>query len=261
MRGEFMSLNFKHFVVFITILGLSSCKQESQTLSKIAGKQISIDSTFIADDSIASYITPYRNRVNTILDSTLAFAPHLITKEDKALNTTAGNLMADIILSESTPIFNSRTQKEIDFVVLNHGGIRSIISQGPVTARTAYQVMPFENTIAVVALSGKSVRDLISYLITSDRPHPISGLQIVLDKNDELVSVNVQGKPFDENRTYFVATSSYLVQGGDNMVFFKDGLEVVDLNYLIRNAMIDYFKKIDTLRAEIDDRFIKLNGS
>jgi len=64
--------------------------------------------------------------------------------------------------------------------------------------------------------------------------------------------------PFDENRTYYVATSNYLADGGNNMGFFKDGLNQVDLNYLIRNAMIDYFKKVDTLTAKVDDRFIKI---
>jgi hypothetical protein len=27
---------------------------------------------------------------------------------------------------------------------------------------------------------------------------------------------------------------------------------------MIRNAMIDYFKKVDTLKAKVDDRFIKI---
>ena len=119
--------------------------------------------------------------------------------------------------------------------------------------------MPFENIIVVVELKGKSVRDLISFLIKEDRPHPIAGLQIVLDKDINLQSVNIQGKPFDENRTYSVATSDYLVSGGDNMGFFKEGLKTVEIDYLIRNAMIDYFRKVDTIAPTVDDRFIQLN--
>ena len=66
--------------------------------------------------------------------------------------------------------------------------------------------------------------------------------------------MNIQGKPFDENRSYYVATSNYLATGGDNMKFFRSGSKITDLQYLIRNAMIDYFKKTDTLRARVDDR-------
>src|SRR5690606_2325697 len=99
----------------------------------------------------------------------------------------------------------------------------------------------------------------VNFLIRSKLAHPIAGIQIVMDKNWELKEVNIQGRPFDENRTYYVATSDYLVTGGDRMDFFKDNISVTNSDYKIRNAMIDYFKKVDTLHAKVDDRFIQLN--
>ncbi len=253
-----MNLKIQHFVIFITIASFLACKQERQVLSEVQGKQLHINDSIVSSDSISSIIAPYKQRVNEVLDSTLAYAPYAISKTDGTYNTTAGNLMADIILSEANSVFKARMNKDIDFVVLNHGGIRSIISKGDVSARTAYEVMPFENSIVVVELNGKSVRDLVAHLIASNRAHPISGLQITVDKDNALQSVNVREKPFDENRTYYVATSNYLVAGGDDMGFFKDGLSFTDTNYLIRNAMIDYFKKVDTLLPKVDDRFVKL---
>jgi 2',3'-cyclic-nucleotide 2'-phosphodiesterase (5'-nucleotidase family) len=253
-----MNLKIKHFVIIITLLFGFSCKQGPQVLSEIHGKQLSINDSISPADSVVAFITPYRDRLNKVLDSALAYAPYPISKTDGVYNTTAGNLMADIVLAEASPIFRSRTGEEIDFAVLNHGGIRSIISEGRVSARSAFEVMPFDNSIVVVELSGKSVRDLVAYLIRSDRANPISGLQIILDRDNSLQSVNIGGAPFNEERTYQVATSSYLVEGGDNMGFFKDGLNFTETDYLIRNAMIDYFKKVDTLEPVIDDRFIKL---
>jgi len=119
--------------------------------------------------------------------------------------------------------------------------------------------MPFENNIVVVDLPGKSVLNLVEYLIQSKRPHPLSHIQIILDKHHELHDLKINGKPFDVDKTYHVATSDYLVTGGDNMTFFKGMTGSTDTDYLIRNAMIDYFKKVDTLKAKVDDRFIKLN--
>jgi 2',3'-cyclic-nucleotide 2'-phosphodiesterase (5'-nucleotidase family) len=253
-----MNLKIQHFVIFVTLLSLCACKESSTQLSKISGEQIPISDTINAADSIDLFVAPYRNRINEVLDSTLAYAPKQITKNDGEYNTSAGNLMADIMLSEANPIFKARTGQEIDFVVSNHGGIRSIISEGNVSARTAYEVMPFENSIVIVALKGKDVRDLVSFLINAKNPHPVAGIQIILNKNETLKNVNINGLPFDENRTYNVATSNYLADGGSNMGFFKDGLKTINLNYFIRNAMIDYFKKVDTLTAKVDDRFIKL---
>jgi len=138
---------------------------------------------------------------------------------------------------------------------LNHGGIRSVISKGNVTARTAYEVMPFENSINVVAMNGRAIRELVNYLVKRDVPHPISGIQIVVDKNRNLQAVSIQGKPFDEERIYYVATSNYLVSGGDNMIFFEKATSITEIDYIIRNAIIDYFKKVDTIAPVIDDRF------
>ena len=39
------------------------------------------------------------------------------------------------------------------------------------------------------------------------------------------------------------------------MRFFKPNDSVYYLDYKIRNAMIDYFKKADTINPKIDNRF------
>ncbi len=238
---------------------MASCQEATTSVSQINAKQLVIDSTLIAIDSIESFVAPYRKRIDQVLDSTLAYAPEMLTKQDGRYNTSAGNLLADIILEQANPIFKSRTGKNIDFVLLNHGGIRSVVSKGNVSARTAYEVMPFENSIVVVELSGKSVLKMVDFLMSSNRAHPIGGLQIILDKNDSLKSLLIQGSVFDENKNYFIASSNYLVTGGDNMNFFKEMLGATDTEYLIRNAMIDYFMKVDTVSAKVDDRFYKTN--
>ena len=250
-----MILKIKHFVVFITFLGLGSCRQDTTTLTRIEGKQIPIDSIISKATHIEEFISPYSTRIEEVLDSALAYAPKPITKEDGEFNTTAGNLLADIVRSQANPIFKSRTGKDIDFVLLNHGGIRSIISAGKVSARNAFEVMPFENNIVVAAVNGTAVNDMVAFIVQSGRAHPISGMQIVLDKDRKLRKALINGEPVNPKRTYYVATSDYLVTGGDQMGFFKNNISINDTDYLIRNAMIDYFKKVDTLAPVIDDRF------
>ncbi len=252
-----MRLKIQHFVIFLTLMWSFSCRDRN-SLALIEGKQIEIDSTLNESDSITHFFAPYRTHIEAVLDSTLAYAPFTISKDDGDYNTTAGNLIADIVLSEAQPVFNSRTGDDIDFVLLNHGGIRSVISKGKVTARSAFEVMPFENSIVVAQLSGKSVEDLVIFLKDSGLAHPIAGLQLVLDKENEIQSIRVQGKLFDENRSYNVATSDYLLNGGDDMVFFKNAEKVTEIDYKIRNAMIDYFKKMDTIAPIVDDRFYRM---
>lgn len=235
------------------------CEEYVPKLRNVEGQRIQINYTATPKDSIESFISPYRNRINQVLDSVLAYAPKTLSKTEGTLNTAAGNLMADIIIEEVNPIYKARTGRGIDFAVLNHGSIRSIISSGNISERTAYEIMPFENSVVIAELDGKTVRAMVSFLINAEVAHPISGIQIIVDKNKSLQAVNIHGKPFNENKTYFVATSDYLITGGDKMDFFKDYISLTDSDYLIRNTLIDYFKKMDTITAFEDDRFIQID--
>jgi 2',3'-cyclic-nucleotide 2'-phosphodiesterase (5'-nucleotidase family) len=198
--------------------------------------------------------------VNQNLDSVLAYAAETYSKSDGEFNTAIGNMMADAVYEQSNPVFNKRTGEDIDFVLLNHGGIRAIISKGDVTTRTAYEVMPFENSTVVTTLKGAQVKELIDYLIKAKRAHPISKLNIVMDANGSLKSATLRGEPLDFSKTYHVATNDYLFNGGDRMDFFKTNDSLYVLDYKIRNVLIDYFKRKDTINPVIDDRFIQLKN-
>ncbi|WP_026753363.1 5'-nucleotidase C-terminal domain-containing protein [Sediminibacter sp. Hel_I_10] len=248
----------KYLILGLGMLTLMACQQKSY-LNRIEGKQINISDTIAIDQNIDDFIKPYRENVKKNLDSVLAYAVDTYSKSDGDYNTAIGNMMADAVYEESNPVFNSRTGKNIDIVLLNHGGIRSIISQGNITARTAYEVMPFDNEVVVVQLKGPQVKELIDYLSKSKRAHPISGLQITLDADDHVKSSSINGAPLDLEKTYFVATNDYLYNGGDHMDFFKTNDSLYVLDYKIRNVLIDYFTKIDTLKPKIDNRFIQLN--
>ncbi|NNC45212.1 MAG: hypothetical protein HKN99_04960 [Winogradskyella sp.] len=250
-------MSHKPFYILILICCFLACK-ENNNLTKIEGQRISISDSIQSNQEIETYIKPFRERIEKDLDSVLAYAVDYYSKTDGHLNTAIGNLMADAVYLEANPIFKKRVSKDIDIVLLNHGGIRASIPQGNVTTRTAFEVMPFENSVYVVALRGTQVQELVNYLAKAKRAHPIYGLKLVLNEDFTIESALVKGETIDNERLYYVATSDYLFNGGDNMIFFKANDTVYDLNYKIRNVLIDYFKKTDTISPVIDDRFIQL---
>jgi len=165
--------------------------------------------------------------------------------------------MADMTVEMGNPIFLSHEKKNIDICILNHGGIRSILPKGNVTARTAFEIMPFENSLVVAELKGTEIREMANYILKEKKPHPLNGLQIIIDKNTMTVkSLSVNGKPLEDSKSYYVATSDYLSNGGDNMVFFKKAIATYDMNYKLRNIMINYFKKVDTIPVITNQRII-----
>ncbi|WP_317041227.1 5'-nucleotidase [Flaviramulus basaltis] len=228
-------------------------------MSKIDSKQVEINDNLSANKEIEDFIKPFREHIEKDLDSVLAYSVDTYSKSDGDLNTAIGNFMADAVYSESNPIFKSRTGHDIDMVLLNYGGIRSILSKGNVTKRTAFELMPFENSVVVAALKSAQIDSLISYLSKGKRAHPISKLKLTLDKDYQVVEAKIKGQNIEPNKTYYVATNDYLYNGGDNMSFFKTSDSLYVLNYKIRNALIDNFIKNDTISPVIDDRFIQIN--
>ena len=258
MLNNNILMNKKIIILIFVTAFIWSCKEEMY-LERIEGKRIEINDSLVGVSKIEDFIKPYREHVNKNLDSILAYSVDTYTKTDGELNTAIGNLMADAVLEESSPIFESRTGEKIDLVLLNHGGIRAILSKGNITTRTAYEIMPFENSVVVTKLKGEYVNELIAYLQKAKRAHPIAGLTIKLDENYKLLEAKINGEEIDENKTYNVATNDYLYSGGDSMDFFQKSDTLYILDYKIRNVLIDYFTKKDTINPLMDNRFIKTN--
>ncbi len=251
-------MNFKTFLLCISLFAFACCSAP-KSYNKIEGKQIAITDSLPIDQDIETFIKPYREHVNSNLATVISYAKETYSKSDGDLNTAIGNFMADGMYEQSNPVFKKRTGQDIDFVLINQGGIRSIISKGNITTRTAFEVMPFENAIVVTKLKGEQVKELLDYLVAAKRAHPISKLKIVLDATGNLQDATIKGQPIDFKKSYYVLTNDYLLNGGDRMDFFKKRDTVYVMDYKIRNALIDYLAKNDTINPVIDDRFIQLN--
>ncbi len=241
------------FVLFITIL-IIGCEYKSTKAINYEYSRIEISKNTEVDSTIASFIKPYTENLDKSIHRVLSYAPKTMHKKDGEMESTIGNLMADAIMEEVSPLFHSKTKNKIDFCLLNYGGIRDRIEKGNVTVKTAYKIMLFENSVVVLKMSGKKVKKLFSYLSKYQKAHPISGAKVNISEQE--INATIQGKKFDPLQSYYVATSDYLFRGGDQMVFFENPEEIHYTNYKIRSVLIDYFSKKDTLRSTLDQRLI-----
>jgi 2',3'-cyclic-nucleotide 2'-phosphodiesterase (5'-nucleotidase family) len=192
------------------------------------------------------------------MNTPISYSPETYKKNDGELNSTLSNMFADATYEMSNPVFNKMSGKNIDIVLLNNGGIRSIISKGNISEKTAFELMPFENSIVVLELSGLSIIKMIDYLRKVKLQHPISGLQITLNNDYSVNEVKINGVSIENEKKYYVATTDYLLEGGDKMYFLAETTKTTDINYKMRDILIDYFKKYDTLKLKSDNRFIRI---
>ena len=251
-----MALKYIKFLALI--LGFLSCNEEITTESTDS-QRLKIDNNLKSNSEIDSVIRPYIIRLEASMNEVLSYSDNEYKKTEGALNTAIGNLMADAVFEQSSPIFKKRYNLDLDLVLLNHGGIRAPLPKGPIFTKTAFNIMPFENKVVVAQLKGNVVMELVDYLIKAKRAHPISGMTLHITKNGKVKKLEIQGKTIDLNKIYNVATSDYLFKGGDRMEFFKKNKTVFDLDYKIRAILIDYFSAQDTLNPKRDQRFIYTN--
>lgn len=245
----------RYFGLILTFFLIFSCAEQKYYVTKIEARDLAVTNKNNSIESIDSFIKPYREHIDTDLNTPVSYAPETLDKSGK-YQTTIGNLLADITLQRGNTIFSSREKKQLDLCLLNNGGIRSIISKGNVSLKTAFEIMPFENTAIVVGLKGEQIIEMLNYFIAENKPHPLSGIQFTISKSNQPINILIQGKPLDTNKLYYVITSDYLSNGGDKMNFFKKGIEKYDINYKLRNILIDHFKETKTITSTRDQRII-----
>ena len=243
-----MNTFFKIIFLFVVfhLVGCSDLNLNSISYSRI-------ELTGPESEAVSDVINIYKDSIDVSLDNIIGFSDQLYTKGDfnsKRFNSTLGNLIADILFIQSDSVFKFQENKNIDFVIQNHGGIRASLPKGEVKLTDAYKILPFENEIVIVEMSGESLSEIVSFLKTENKPHPFSGLTI--NGNEVLV----QNNPIKPSNKYYIAINDYLLTGGDNMFFFNKNTDVYRLGYSLRDAFIDYTKSNLYLSSKIDNRFI-----
>jgi 2',3'-cyclic-nucleotide 2'-phosphodiesterase (5'-nucleotidase family) len=98
-----------------------------------------------------------------------------------------------------------RERFKTDVALLNRKGVRAGLPTGAITSASIWDLVPFENEIVTVKLTGEQL--LATAQNTEAR---FSGLRA---KGEGFV--DSKGAPIDPKKTYTLATTDYLYLGGD----------------------------------------------
>ena len=159
------------------------------------------------DPAFSSRIDEYTEAVGDKMNEVLGYCPRAIRKSGD-LQSPLGNLTADGLIWIAKEEFGI----DADVSIYNTGGMRAEFSQGDMTLGDVYAVYPFDNLISVVTVKGRDLRELFDAAATG---LPInSSVRLVLDSNRRVRSVTIDGKPVDDDKTYTVATTDYLINTG-----------------------------------------------
>jgi 2',3'-cyclic-nucleotide 2'-phosphodiesterase (5'-nucleotidase family) len=112
--------------------------------------------------------------------------------------------------------------------------------------------MPYDNSLVLLKLKGESVYSL-SQEIAGRGGVPVSGLRFRLEGNTAR-DVLVNSGTIEPEAHYWLATSSWIADGGENYQALREPVERVELPVSIQEIYLDYFANQRTIDPEIDGR-------
>ncbi|HEX8822696.1 MAG TPA: 5'-nucleotidase, partial [Archangium sp.] len=146
-----------------------------------------------------------------------------------------------------------REMEKADVALLNSGGLRANLRAGAITYGDLYEVLPFDNTVAIVTVTGEELRRLlVAAYGTGSGVFQQSGLKVKLARcagPERLRDVTLaNGKPLDSKRQYRVVLPDFLARGaaGLGAVLSQLPAERIDLGVgrelILRDALASFWK-------------------
>ena len=190
------------------------------------------------DSQIVKTIKPYKQSLDGKMHEVIGIAPVALTK--KTPESSLGNFFAESVFQRVKTLKNVDTLNT--FAMFNNGGLRTSVPQGDIMVGSMYELMPFENKLVIIKISGERLRKLLDFIAEKDGA-PVAGIRfVIVDKSATDITIN--GKPFDLNSTYFIATSDYLAGGGDKFFTAGENNSMVKTDILLRDILIDYCRNL-----------------
>ncbi|MBL6649145.1 MAG: 5'-nucleotidase C-terminal domain-containing protein, partial [Flavobacteriaceae bacterium] len=75
---------------------------------------------------------------------------------------------------------------------------------------------------------------------------------------DKSSKIYINGEKFNKEKEYYVLTSNFLQEGGDNMTFFSDPIELHSLELNLRDVLIKHIKNKKIIVSKLDNRIERI---
>jgi 2',3'-cyclic-nucleotide 2'-phosphodiesterase (5'-nucleotidase family) len=169
--------------------------------------------------------------------------------------TNLGNLVTDAM----------RSATNADIAITNGGGIRASIQAGDITVGHIYTVLPFDNTLVVLELTGDKILAALEHGVSAYPAQAghfahVSGLTFKFDParpaGSRVTEVLVGGQPLNPYRYYTVATNDFMAAGGDGYTWFKEGKVLFNSGDMLRDVIAAYVSEAGTVTPSDEARIV-----
>ena len=259
------------FTVFITpAFGQGTAIQPCQpapTPAKpgisIRSSQSAVDASIPNDPGVEKMLAPYSERVRE-LSKVIGTLDGQLTKTG-----VGGGLLGNFVTNGMRAEAKVRLGKPVALAIMNTGGLRkNEIAAGELRASDIFELLPFENALVAVDVSGAQLAKLLQIVIRDAQ----AGARIQFKWNDQNRAEFLSGKLIDESgheqeidpqKTYTIVTIDYLLHlGSGAYAILQEAKSPTPLNVTLRDAIMDYVKSETAagrpIRVVKDDRYMQV---
>jgi 2',3'-cyclic-nucleotide 2'-phosphodiesterase (5'-nucleotidase family) len=232
-------------LLFIPLIGLSfACAKDHYIVTSIESSRIEMDSAWDAkaNPEMIALVESYKTKLDSEMNEPIGTAAQTLIKGFPQSLLT--NFSADAMKEIAGNLWGN-----VDFAVINNGGLRSTLNKGTITVRNLYEIYSFDNRLVLLELPGKAVKEFFDFIAFHGGQGLSKDIRLTI-KTRDVESLEIGGKPVDENKTYRIATLDYLAEGNDGMVAFRQAVNRLDSEKTLRDLMIQYIKELTANNQE-----------
>jgi 2',3'-cyclic-nucleotide 2'-phosphodiesterase (5'-nucleotidase family) len=224
--------------------------------SSVLYQNISIDEQVNTIDSalVKSYL-PYKEKLEADMNRVISFCEADMVKDKPESALT--NLLADLLLEEGiveAKIKGLNLKPEVSF--FNYGGIRTGLNKGNITVGKVFEIMPFENEMVFVQLTGSQLQ-LFFDGVAQRNGDSVGGVRFKIS-GEKARKITISGQPLDTEKKYWMVTNDYVANGGDENDVLRQRKDYIVPGMKIRDAIIRNFeakqKAGETIKERTDGR-------
>lgn len=202
-----------------------------------------VDATLPEDPEVAAFIAPRTQEVRATFELPLIQASTPLARGRDGAENLLGYWICDALRARAEKIVG----RPVPFAIANRGGIRRDLKAGQLKVGDIFEVMPFENELILIELTGAEVVQVMREGLQSRGGEPISGVKATVIGGPEDAQMSLtweDGRPIDPAATVLVATSDYLYGSGDTMPTLKKGRKPFTSGLTIRQVLLDACKDL-----------------
>lgn len=229
--------SIKLLLFIVLALSLHSCAKKVAHLAKQEVTYMRFDNKIMdKDQGIETMIKPYKNELDAKMNIVIGEVTEELMKEGPT--SRLPNWFTDVMLN----FVNDSLNKKADLCIQNMGGIRvNSLPKGDFTIGKAYEIMPFDNQIAIMKVNGNTLREVLNKKANS-RGFPVSNSCYYEIKDSTVQNIKIWGENLSPDKEYTLVIGDYLANGGDDLNELKD-LPKEMIGILQRDAIIYYIRK------------------